>query len=507
MSNTVEQKETPEKELYDYQLKDLDAVFTAIDRSPEDYNLLYQLPTGGGKTVIFSEIVRRYIERTKKKVVILTHRIELSQQTSRMLTEFKVPNMVISSSVKNLDDSEDFMCYVAMVETLTNRLQEEQIVMDDVGLVIIDEAHYNSFRKLFSYFTKSFILGVTATPLSSNIKLPMKDNYDELLIGESIPALIKKGFLSKATTISYNVGLSSLKLGINGDYTVKSSDVLYTDQGMQEKLLAAYEDQSKGKKTLIFNNGINTSRYVYETFKQAGYDIRHLDNKNSAKERKDILQWFKETPNAILTSVSILTTGFDEPTVDTIIINRATKSLTLYFQMIGRGSRILPNKKTFKVLDLGNNAARFGLWEAPIDWKEIFAYPDFYLENLVADEEIERNFSYVMPPDLRKEFSNTEKVYFDIKKEYKRVIKEGQKAKIALENAIEQHAIMVVDNSEDVFDARILARKLREDISYRIRQYSYSIMNNTKNYRDWLQEDYERKLKQRINQICRERDM
>jgi len=488
LSQILKENNTPEKELYDYQLKDLDAVFECIDRSKEDFNLLYQLPTGGGKTVIFSEIVRRYIERNNKKVVILTHRIELSMQTSRMLTEFKVPNMVISSDVKSLEGAEDFMCYVAMVETLTNRLQEEQISFEDVGLVIIDEAHYNSFRKLFSYFHKSFILGVTATPLSSNIKLPMKDNYNELLIGESIPALIEKGFLAKAKTISYNVGLSSLKLGINGDYTVKSSDILYTDTSMQEKLLAAYEDQSKGKKTLIFNNGINTSRYVQETFIEAGYAIQH-------------------TPDAILTSVSILTTGFDEPTVDTIILNRATKSLTLYFQMIGRGSRILPNKKDFKVLDLGNNAARFGLWEAPIDWKEIFQFPDFYLENLIADEEIERNFSYVMPPDLRKEFANTDKVYFDIKKEYKRVVAEGKKAKTALDNAVEQHALMVVDNSEDVFDARILARKLKEDIAYRVRQYSYSIMNNTQNYRDWLQEDYERKLRLRINQICTERDL
>jgi superfamily II DNA or RNA helicase len=65
--------------------------------------------------------------------------------------------------------------------------------------------------------------------------------------------------------------------------------------------------------------------YVYETFREAGYPIRHLDNTSSTEERKDILQWFK--PDAILTSVGILTTGFDEP-VDTIILNRATKSLT-----------------------------------------------------------------------------------------------------------------------------------------------------------------------------------
>ena len=302
------------------------------------------------------------------------------------------------------------------------------------------------------------------------------------------------------------MGLQSLKLGINGDYTVKSSDILYTDTSMQEKLLGAYEEESKGKKTLIFNNGIITSKYVYETFKEAGYEIRHLDNTNSAKERREILDWFRNEPDAILTSVSILTTGFDEPTVDTIILNRATKSLTLYFQMIGRGSRILPNKKNFKVLDLGNNAARFGLWEAPIDWVEIFNYPDFYLENLVSDEEIERSFTYIMPPDLRAEFSNSDKVYFDIKTEYKKVLAEGKKAKIALDNAVEQHAQLVVENSEDVFDARILARKLKEDITYRVRQYSFCIMNNTQNYKDWLQEDYERKLRLRINQIFTERD-
>lgn len=507
LTTTIDPSADTDKELYDYQEKDLKAIFTYMEEERDDFNLLYQLPTGGGKTVIFSEIVRRYIALKKKKVVILTHRIELSVQTSNMLTGFNVPNMIISSDVKSLEGEADYMCYVAMVETLTNRLQEEQIVFDDVGLVIIDEAHYNSFRKLFSYFHKSFILGVTATPLSSNIKLPMKDNYDDLLVGESISSLIEKGFLAKAQTISYNVGLSSLKLGINGDYTVKSSDILYTDATMQEKLLEAYETESKGKKTLIFNNGINTSRYVYETFREAGYPIRHLDNTNSTKERKEILEWFTETSDAILTSVSILTTGFDEPTVETIILNRATKSLTLYFQMIGRGSRVLPDKSTFKVLDLGNNAARFGLWEAPIDWREIFDFPDFYLENLIGDEEIERNFAYVMPPDLRREFSKTEKVYFDIKAEYKRVISEGLKAKTALDNAVEQHATMVVENSEDVFDARILARKLRDDIAYRVRQYSYSIMNNTQNYRDWLQEDYERKLRLRINQMCTERDL
>lgn len=493
-------KDTAEKTLYDYQVEDLNTIFEYLESTSTGNNLLYQLPTGGGKTVVFSEIAKRYTNKTKKKVVVLTHRIELSLQTSKMLTGFGVKNKIINSEVKELDDQNEYMCFVAMVETLNNRLQENAIEINNVGLVIIDEAHYNSFRKLFKYFEMSTILGVTATPLSSNIKLPMKDNYKKLIVGESIKSLIKKRFLSKAVVYNYDVGLQSLKLGINGDYTVKSSDELYGNQSMLGKLITAYEEVAKGTKTLIFNNGINTSRYVYETFNKAGYNIRHLDNKNSASERKEILQWFSETKNAILTSVSILTTGFDEPTVETIILNRATRSLTLYFQMIGRGSRVLPDKDEFTVIDLGNNIARFGMWEAPVDWQEIFHFPDFFLENIKNDEDIEREFVYEMPADLREKFGNSDNLDYDIKAEYKKIFAQGLKSKVVLERSIEQHAKICVENAEDVFDARILAKELKEEISYRVRQYSYCIMNNTKNYKEWLEEDYERKLRLNISQ-------
>lgn len=493
------EKDTAEKTLYDYQIEDLNTIFKYLDESEAD-NLLYQLPTGGGKTVVFSEIAKRYIQKKKKKVVVLTHRIELSVQTSKMLSGFGVNNQIINSSVKELDDQDEYMCFVAMVETLNNRLQEEKVEIKNIGLVIIDEAHYNSFRKLFKYFEESTILGVTATPLSSNIKLPMKDNYQKLIIGESISSLIEKKFLAKAKMFNYDVSLQSLKLGINGDYTVKSSDELYGNQSMLGKLMNAYNEIAKGTKTLIFNNGINTSRYVYETFKKAGYNIRHLDNKNTASERKEILSWFSETPDAILTSVSILTTGFDEPTVETIILNRATRSLTLYFQMIGRGSRILPKKEDFTVIDMGNNVARFGMWDAPVDWQEIFHFPDFYLENIKNDEDIEREFVYEMPADLKAKFSKSKEIEFNIKEEYKKIFAQGIRSKVVLERSIEQHAQICVENAEDVFDARILAKQLKEEIAYRVRQYSYCIMNNTKNYKEWLEEDYERRLRSSISQ-------
>ena len=455
--------------------------------------MLYQLPTGGGKTVIFSEIVRQYLKHHEKRVLIMTHRIELCKQTSRMLDEFGVTNKIVDSKA-DLSDQDDFKCFVAMVETLNNRLNDDKLDISDIGLVIIDEAHYNSFTKLFKFFDNVFVLGVTATPLSSNINLPMKDNYNELIVGETIGSLIENEFLARANIYSYNVGLTSLVVGANGDYTVKSSEDLYTNTDMLTKLIQAYEERAKGKKTLIFNNGINTSLHVYDTFRRAGYPIAHLDNNNTKKERKAILKWFKETPDAILTSVSILTTGFDEPTVDCIMLNRATKSLTLYYQMIGRGSRILKNKNTFTVIDLGNNLHRFGPWGSDLDWQRIFRSPNYYLDGILSDEDIEQNFRYEMPDDLRAEFAKSEEVYFDINKTYISSVRNGESSKVVLERSIAQHARICIENSEDMWDALALAKLLGDDIDYRIGRYTKCISKSTYNFVDWLKEDYRKKL-------------
>ena len=415
-----------------------------------------------------------------------------------MLHEFQVNNMIIDSKVKEVPSQNTFLCFVAMVETLNNRLKEGLVHIDDIGLVIIDEAHYNSFTKLFKFFHQCNILGVTATPLSSSIKLPMNENYKDLIVGESISTLIGKGFLAKPLNYRYDVGLTSLKVGVNGDYTVSSSERLYTSYGMLDKLMRSYEERSKGKKTLIFNNGINTSKQVYYSFIEAGYEIRHLDNSHSPQERREILSWFRKKNDAILTSVSILTTGFDEPAVETIILNRATKSLTLYFQMIGRGSRKIPSKDAFNIIDLGNNIARFGPWDGRIDWQKIFKNPDAFYQNLMLDEEIERQFKYIMPHDLRAQFSKSESVEFDIMLEYDKVVAEGLKPMTAVDRSIEQHARICIENGEDLLQALQKSRLLEHEIAQRIKSYSYCIAKSTLNFKRWLMEDYRSKLKKKI---------
>ena len=236
----LEEKEVYEiKTLYPFQENTVSNILEELKSNGENFNLLYQLPTGGGKTVIFSEIAKRYIHEWGKKVLILTHRIELSVQTSKQLSAINVQNKVINSDVKKLEEDEEFQCYIAMVETLNNRLQEDENFIQDVGLVIVDEAHYNSFRKIFQYYQQANILGVTATPLSSNKALPLNDNYNKLLVGECIASLIEKGYLSDAETYTYDVNLHGLKIGSNGDFTVSSSELVYGNYFMQEKLLFA----------------------------------------------------------------------------------------------------------------------------------------------------------------------------------------------------------------------------------------------------------------------------
>ena len=498
----TEIQEYEAKTLYPFQQKTVDSILSEIEENGKNFNLLFQLPTGGGKTVIFSEITREFIKRKNEKVLILTHRIELSVQTSNQLKAIGVDNKVISSDVKTLENEEDYPCYIAMVETLNNRLQDNEKFIEGIGLVIVDEAHYNSFRKIFQYYDEVNILGVTATPLSSNKVLPLNDNYNKLIVGESIKSLIESGYLADAETFTYDVNLHGLKIGSNGDFTVSSSDSVYGNYFMQEKLLFAYEEVAVGTKTLIFNSGIETSIRVEETFKKRGFKIRHLDSTFSDRDRKDVLKWFKETPDAILSSVGILTTGFDEPTVETIILNRATRSLTLYHQMIGRGSRRLPSKDSFKLVDLGNNVRRFGYWQDYINWQDAFRFPDRFLESRLSEvEDMEFEVEFEFPKHLKEKLDTSKLEEFSIKDTYYECLDMSQKGKVAVDLSLKNHFEVIQDASDDFYDGLAFIDHLQEHIEHRLKQYTKCISKSTNNYFKYLMETYNRQLRQKLREV------
>ncbi len=490
------------KTLYPFQEKTVHSIVDELEKNGKNFNLLFQLPTGGGKTVIFSEIAKRFIEKMNEKVLILTHRIELSVQTSKQLSAIGVRNKIINSDVKKIPDQGEYNCFIAMVETLNNRLNEDVNFIEGVGLVIVDEAHYNSFRKIFQFYEGGNILGVTATPLSSNKALPLNDNYNKLIVGESISNLIESGYLADAETYTYDVNLHGLKIGSNGDFTVSSSDQVYGNFFMQEKLLFAYEEVAVGDKTLIFNSGIDTSLRVEETFKKRGYKIRHLDSTFSDKDRKDVLSWFKTTPDAILTSVGILTTGFDEPTVQTIILNRATRSLTLYHQMIGRGSRKLPNKDKFKLIDLGNNVRRFGFWQDYLNWQDAFRFPDRFLESrLTENDDLEFEVEFEFPRAMVDVLDTKLLEGFNIKDVYYECLDQGRKGKVAVDMSMDNHFEVISAAATDFFHGLELMTALQEHVEHRLKHYTKCISKSTPNYLKYLIETYNRQLRQRLRDV------
>lgn len=166
--------------------------------------------------------------------------------------------------------------------------------------------------------------------------------------------------------------------------------------------------------------------------------------------------------------------------------------------MIGRGSRRLPQKKTFGIIDLGNNTDRFGEWTAPIDWKHVFENPEAYHEMLNTKTSYE---AHQMPSDMRSKFPASREISFDVQSAHQSAIENGQKAKIVIRDSIRQHALMCVDNSSTVAGALELTTELDKEIDWRIKQYGKCLGKVTKNYTDWLKEDYRSKLKKLVQKI------
>ena len=123
------------------------------------------------------------------------------------------------------------------------------------------------------------------------------------------------------------------------------------------------------------------------------------------------------------------------------------------------------------------------------------------------DIEIERYFKYQMPAELRQRFNNSPEVTFDIIEEHKKIIASNLRSKIVLERSLEQHALMCIDNSEDLREAKILARELHDDIECRMKRYASCLSHCSKNYREWLVEDYKIKLNLLIGKKIREAEV
>ena len=345
-----------------------------------------QLDTGGGKTVIFSTISYRYTKKSNKSVLILVNRKELLQQTrATLFSVYGITAELIIAGTRYIPKAK---VYIGMVESTHRRIER----LENIGLVIIDECHIAVFNKMHSHFPDQYILGFTATPLSSNKRFPMNLYYENLVCGPGIPFLINEGFLCQNITRAPKdiVDRSALATK-NGDFDDEEMSKEFSKPKHVHNVVEVYKKWSLGKKTIIFNVNVAHSEEVVAAFLEQGFDCRHLDGEDNSTYRTKTLEWFAKTKNAILCNVGILTTGFDEPTIETVIVNKATMSLTLWLQMTGRGGRVIDEyfinkhqsrypyrlqlKSYFNIIDMGGNALTHGDWCDERDWKELFFNP------------------------------------------------------------------------------------------------------------------------------------
>jgi superfamily II DNA or RNA helicase len=328
----------------------LDLINQVKEKFKEEKRIIMCLPTGGGKTVCFCYMLKK----TKMKTLILSDRIEILERTKETLNAFNIEAEIISPNHKYNISSQ--IC-LGMVETANKRHLNE---LADFDFIIIDEAHKKSFDKLFNHFNdNAFVLGVTATPLPTEM-------YTSIVEGVTTQDLINMKYLSTPSCFGVDVDISGVGMS-GGDYSVNQLAQRYSQKKIYTGVVENYKRLCLGEKTLLFAPTIKSSIEVCEELKKNGIDSRHLDSTMDISLRKETLEWFKKT-NGVLCNVGICTTGFDLPEIQAVILYRATKSLALFLQMIGRGARTTDTKKDFKVLDFGNNFKTHGFWEVDRTW-------------------------------------------------------------------------------------------------------------------------------------------
>jgi superfamily II DNA or RNA helicase len=350
------------------------------------------LATGGGKTVIFSELVN-YLQG---KILICVHREELVYQTSNTL---KAEHDLLLPKTKAV--SKDIV--VAMVQTLHNRIKRGVIDINSFDNIIIDEAHRGEFMKIIQHF-KGKVIGFTATPNYEKTRyfykclicgkehdvskdcckhktkkykqnIPLATYYHTLIDGIQIPELIEKGFLVQDENYVLNIDTSRLVWDdIRNDYTEESISLVFGSDEAIENTIKVFKELALNKKTIIFNPNTLVNKKLYQKMALDGLNVKMYDSNNSDENRKELIEWFKNTKDAILLNVQVFTTGFDCTDVEVIFLNKKTKSLNLYLQMVGRGGRITDKilKPSFMVIDMGNNNQDFGNWSKLRNWDNLF---------------------------------------------------------------------------------------------------------------------------------------
>ncbi len=346
-----------------YQTDAVQAVLTAyadgIRRS------LIALPTGTGKTIIFALL----LQQRGGRALVLAHRDELIQQAVNKL-KLVDPGLDIGV-VKAERDEHQAQIVVASVQTLCRKARLSRLT-PDFDTIVVDEAHHapaKSYQRILRYLHAKcddgpLVLGVTATPERADRK-SLNSVFDRIVYQQPLLDMIEAGYLADLRAIQVRLQINLDRLHIRqGDFVESELASTLLEANAPEHILRTYQVQAPERKALLFTPTVALAHTMAETFQRAGITAEALDATTPQQERRDILHRLHTGETRVVANCAVLTEGFDEPSVDCIIIARPTRSRPFYQQMLGRGTRTHPGKTDCLILDVVGSSSRHTLQTA-----------------------------------------------------------------------------------------------------------------------------------------------
>ncbi|MGQ9814240.1 MAG: DEAD/DEAH box helicase family protein [Candidatus Roseilinea sp.] len=324
--------------------------------------ILLTAPTGAGKTCIAAGIVLSAVAKGKR-VLFLAHRRELIDQTVNKLVDAGVPNLGVIMAGNKLRNA-SAPVQVASIQTLIRR------ELPPADLIIIDEAHRANARSYLSVvanYPDATIIGLTATPERTDGK-GLDDLFDDMVTVETVPNLIKQGFLIKPT---YYVGPTADLSGVrttHGDYDEHQLAEAMDRPKLTGDIITNWKRLANGKPTAVFAVNVAHAEHLVAEFRAAGVSAAMVCGKTPRAQREAIIADWREGYIQVVVNILVFVEGFDFPGMECVVLARPTQSVSLYLQAVGRVMRPAPGKTSALVLDHAGCYQLHGLPHIEREW-------------------------------------------------------------------------------------------------------------------------------------------
>ncbi len=323
--------------------------------------VIMQSATGSGKTRTSAHIVESAVRKGKRVLFIVSGRT-LVKQALDSYTALGIDAAVLMAGNTYRTDAP---VQVASVHTVYSRLAYLDWLEPD--LIITDEAHEASkdtgmWAAIRARWPNAYEVGLTATPKPTDV-------YTAMARGPSCESLIREGYLVRPRYFSVKESDSELLKLSGGDYTEASQAAAFEKLTLIGGVVKHWQTFAEGRPTVLFGPNVATSRRNAELFNEAGIPSFHIDSNTPQHERQAAFEAIACGDLKIICNYGVLGRGFDCPAISCVIVERETKSLTTWIQIVGRGLRSYRGKTDCVVLDLGFNIHRHGDFVSdPVTW-------------------------------------------------------------------------------------------------------------------------------------------